>query len=113
MQVKKEEKNDTEIVLTKPLSLEGESSSDASYKAPNLLQRIIGLFKNVRPGSDLTRFQVSCLPSIQPHMGIKYQGYLLFLVNYFIFYFLLSLENLSILLWIIILSDISLYIYDL
>ncbi|KAE9608085.1 putative oxysterol-binding protein [Lupinus albus] len=54
VQVKKEEKK---IVLTKPLSLEGESNSDTTYTAPNLLQRILSLFKNVRPGSDLTRFE--------------------------------------------------------
>ncbi|KAE9608094.1 hypothetical protein Lal_00003579 [Lupinus albus] len=53
--VKKEEKK---IVLTKPLSLEGESNSDTTYTAPNLLQRILSLFKNVRPGSDLTRFEL-------------------------------------------------------
>ncbi|KAL1359359.1 hypothetical protein AAHE18_04G102500 [Arachis hypogaea] len=45
------------IVVTKPLSLEGESDLDA----PNLLQRILSLFKNVRPGSDLSRFQVPAL----------------------------------------------------
>nr|KYP62286.1 Oxysterol-binding protein-related protein 8 [Cajanus cajan] len=46
------------IVLTKPMTIEKESDSDASYKAPNLMQRILSLFKNVRPGSDLTRFQL-------------------------------------------------------
>ncbi|XP_020221774.1 oxysterol-binding protein-related protein 4C [Cajanus cajan] len=53
--VKMEEKK---IVLTKPMTIEKESDSDASYKAPNLMQRILSLFKNVRPGSDLTRFQL-------------------------------------------------------
>lgn len=45
------------VVLTKPLMLEGESCGD--YNTPNLLQRILSLFKNVRPGADLTHFQVS------------------------------------------------------
>ncbi|KAL2340548.1 hypothetical protein Fmac_008488 [Flemingia macrophylla] len=53
--VKMEEKK---IVLTKPMTIERESDSDASYKAPNLMQRILSLFKNVGPGSDLTRFQL-------------------------------------------------------
>ncbi|RDY10901.1 Oxysterol-binding protein-related protein 4B, partial [Mucuna pruriens] len=56
--VKIEEKKETKIVLTRPLTLVRESESDASYKAPNFLQRILSLFKNVRPGSDLTRFQL-------------------------------------------------------
>lgn len=62
-QVKREEEKETKIVLTKPLTIEKESDSDASYKAPNFLQRILSLFKNVRPGSDLTRFQVRYLLS--------------------------------------------------
>ncbi|XP_061361963.1 oxysterol-binding protein-related protein 4C-like [Gastrolobium bilobum] len=55
----KEEKKKIKVVLTKPLTLGGESDSDAAYRSPNLLQRILSLFKNVRPGSDLTRFQLS------------------------------------------------------
>ncbi|GMN62072.1 hypothetical protein TIFTF001_031154 [Ficus carica] len=47
---------ETQIVLTKPLSLE--SGSDDDYSAPNLIQRILSLFKNIRPGSDLTRLQL-------------------------------------------------------
>ncbi|KAK7265224.1 hypothetical protein RJT34_32840 [Clitoria ternatea] len=46
-------KKERKIVLTKPFLLEGESDSD-----PNLLRRLLSLFKNVRPGSDLTHFQV-------------------------------------------------------
>ncbi|KAE9601648.1 putative oxysterol-binding protein [Lupinus albus] len=50
---------DTNIVLTKPFSLESESdNSDPSYRAPNILSRILSLLKNVRPGSDLTQFQL-------------------------------------------------------
>ncbi|KAJ7979418.1 Oxysterol-binding protein [Quillaja saponaria] len=49
-------KEETKVVLTKPFSLEGDS--DVDYKAPNILQRILSLFKNVRPGSDLTRLQL-------------------------------------------------------
>lgn len=43
-------------VLASPLSLDSESGND--YRAPNLLQRIFSLLKNVRPGSDLTRFSL-------------------------------------------------------
>jgi len=49
------------IVLTKPFSLEGESDAEPFYRAPNLLRRLLGLLKNVRPGSDLTNFQASSL----------------------------------------------------
>ncbi|KAL2458207.1 Oxysterol-binding protein-related protein 4B [Forsythia ovata] len=45
------------VVLTAPLSLERENS-DANYRAPNVLQRILSLLNHVRPGSDLTRIQL-------------------------------------------------------
>lgn len=51
----KEEEEST-VVLTSPLSLDCESGND--YRTPNLLQRLLSLLKNVRPGSDLTRFTV-------------------------------------------------------
>jgi hypothetical protein len=57
-----EEKDETRLVLTKPLALEGES--DADYTAPNPLQLVLSLFKNVMPGSDLTRFQMPPLFNI-------------------------------------------------
>ena len=49
---------ETKIVLTKPLSLDFGDSYD-EYKAPNMLLRALSLLKNIRPGSDLTRLQVS------------------------------------------------------
>jgi len=52
------------IVLTKPFSLRNDSDSEENYSAPNLLQRILSLLKNVRPGSDLTRFQASLISHI-------------------------------------------------
>lgn len=55
---------ETKIVLTKPFQLEGESDLEPSYRAPNLLHRLLSLLKNVRPGSDLTNFQVSSLSSV-------------------------------------------------
>lgn len=61
VQVKSEKKKETKVVLTKPLTLEKESDSKECYRAPNLLQRLISLFKNVGLGSDLTRFQVSLI----------------------------------------------------
>ncbi|KAK7329178.1 hypothetical protein VNO77_23328 [Canavalia gladiata] len=56
VQVKEEE--ETKVVLTKPMTLEKESDTDTAYRAPNLMQRILSLLKNVHPGSDLTRFQL-------------------------------------------------------
>lgn len=50
-------KRENRIVLTKPATLEGEQVAD--YAAPNPLQLVLSLFKNVMPGSDLTRFQAS------------------------------------------------------
>ncbi|GMJ07145.1 OSBP(oxysterol binding protein)-related protein 4C [Hibiscus trionum] len=49
-------KEEIKVVLTKPFSIDGESEAD--YRAPNLIQRILSLFKNVRPGSDLTHFKL-------------------------------------------------------
>jgi len=54
-----QEKN---IVLTKPLATidnNKSSDSDGNYKAPNTLQQVLSLFKNVRLGSDLSRFKAS------------------------------------------------------
>ncbi|PIN16796.1 Oxysterol-binding protein [Handroanthus impetiginosus] len=50
-------------VLTAPLSLEADES-DSNYRAPNIIQRILSLFSNVRPGSDLTRLQLPPLFNI-------------------------------------------------
>jgi hypothetical protein len=46
-----------QVVLTKPLSVDGDVAAD--YKAPNLVQRMLSLIRNIRPGSDLTHFQAS------------------------------------------------------
>ncbi|PKI56685.1 oxysterol-binding protein-related protein 4C-like [Punica granatum] len=51
-----EEHNATRAVLTAPLTLDGDS--DVNYGAPNLLQRVLSVLKSVRPGSDLTHFQL-------------------------------------------------------
>ncbi|KAL0734974.1 hypothetical protein Bca4012_011184 [Brassica carinata] len=45
-----------QVVLAKPFSLEDEKNSE--HTTSNLIQRILSLFKNVRPGSDLTNFQL-------------------------------------------------------
>ncbi|XXG58005.1 hypothetical protein AAC387_Pa04g0428 [Persea americana] len=47
---------DSGVVLTPPLCLEGGLAAEC--RTPNMLQRILSLFKNVRPGSDLTRFEL-------------------------------------------------------
>ncbi|CAN8248383.1 unnamed protein product [Cochlearia groenlandica] len=44
------------VVLAKPISLDDEKASE--NKTSDLIQRILSLFKNIRPGSDLTNFQV-------------------------------------------------------
>lgn len=51
-----EEEMKRHVVLAKPFSLEDEK--DSEHTTSNLIQRILSLFKNVRPGSDLTNFQV-------------------------------------------------------
>ncbi|XP_054807441.1 oxysterol-binding protein-related protein 4C-like [Prosopis cineraria] len=48
-------KEEIKVILTKPFSL---GDTDAAYRAPNLLQRVLSLFKSIRPGSDLTHFQL-------------------------------------------------------
>ncbi|XP_027338348.1 oxysterol-binding protein-related protein 4C-like [Abrus precatorius] len=48
---------ETSIVLTKPFSFGNESDSE-DYNATNLLKRTLSLLKNVRPGSDLSRFEL-------------------------------------------------------
>ncbi|KAL0646796.1 hypothetical protein Bca4012_045087 [Brassica carinata] len=45
-----------QVVLVKPFSLDDEK--DSEHTTSNLIQRILSLFKNVRPGSDLTNFQL-------------------------------------------------------
>ncbi|KAL9325940.1 hypothetical protein ACSQ67_006585 [Phaseolus vulgaris] len=49
---------ETKIVLSRPLSLERQSDQETNYKAPNILRRILSLFKNVRPGSDVSCFKL-------------------------------------------------------
>ncbi|WVZ12019.1 hypothetical protein V8G54_016549 [Vigna mungo] len=49
---------ETKIVLSKPLTLEGETDSDEHCETPNILQRILSLFKNMRQGSDLSCFKL-------------------------------------------------------
>ncbi|KAI0504625.1 hypothetical protein KFK09_015577 [Dendrobium nobile] len=43
--------------LTPPLSLE--KGLAAEHRPPNMFHRVLSLFRNVRPGSDLTNFQAS------------------------------------------------------
>ncbi|KAJ6699701.1 OXYSTEROL-BINDING PROTEIN-RELATED [Salix purpurea] len=56
MNLVSEGNDDIKVVLTKPFLLYGDA--DADYKAPNFVQRLFSLFRNVRPGSDLTNFQL-------------------------------------------------------
>ncbi|XP_043714681.1 oxysterol-binding protein-related protein 4C-like [Telopea speciosissima] len=57
-----EENVDKNPVLTPPISLDGGMNVDLSTK--DHLQRALSVFKNVRPGSDLTRFQ------LPPHFNL-------------------------------------------
>ncbi|KAK4257726.1 hypothetical protein QN277_007280 [Acacia crassicarpa] len=63
------------VILTKPLSLNDEDEAHDNggrYSAPNLLQRIFTLFSHVRPGSDLSNFQ---LPATFNLPKSQLQGY--------------------------------------
>ncbi|RDX65815.1 Oxysterol-binding protein-related protein 4B, partial [Mucuna pruriens] len=53
-------KKETKIVLTKPFSLEGESDLEPSYRAPNLLRRLLSLLKNLPPVFNLPKSQLQC-----------------------------------------------------
>jgi hypothetical protein len=60
--VVQENKEEKKIMVTNSLlQLANELDSEEGYKAPNLLQRLFSLFKNVRLGSDITHFQVVSL----------------------------------------------------
>ncbi|GJN04023.1 hypothetical protein PR202_ga21531 [Eleusine coracana subsp. coracana] len=56
MQVETEGEATCTAVLTPPLSLEGGLA--AELRPANLVQRVLSLFRNVRPGSDLSHFQL-------------------------------------------------------
>lgn len=58
---KKDDDTKSIVFLSSPLSLDGNYATSSNGGVPNLLQRVFSLFKNVRPGSDLTSFQVSIL----------------------------------------------------
>ncbi|CAN4084943.1 unnamed protein product [Withania somnifera] len=75
-----EKKVEPRVVLTAPLSLDGESD-DANYRAPNLLQRILSLFSSVRPGSDLTRTQLPPLFNL-PKSQLQCYGESVYCINH-------------------------------
>ncbi|KAL2928839.1 Oxysterol-binding protein-related protein 4C [Bienertia sinuspersici] len=75
-ELKIESKRD--VVLTSPLSIDGESNND--YKPPNLLQMIFSLLNNVRPGADLTRFQLPPLFNL-PKSHLQCFGESVYCVN--------------------------------
>ncbi|KAI3775279.1 hypothetical protein L1987_49850 [Smallanthus sonchifolius] len=76
-QVKKNEE-EFPAVLTSPFALNSEAGND--YRAPNLLQRIFSLLKNVRPGSDLTRFSLPASFNI-PKSQLQCYGESVYCVN--------------------------------
>ena len=59
VQVESEGELEAAAVLTPPLSLEGGLA--AELRPANLAQRVLSLFRNVSPGSDLSHFQVRLL----------------------------------------------------
>ncbi|GMH17949.1 hypothetical protein Nepgr_019790 [Nepenthes gracilis] len=76
---KKDNDNSNEdIILSTPFLLEWESNVD--HKAPNILQRIISLFKNARLGSDLTTFQLPTHFNI-PKSQLQFYGESVYGVN--------------------------------
>lgn len=73
-----------EAVLSAPLSLDDEQDTNNNkYRAPNLVKRILSLFTNIRPGSDLTRLQASPSPS---------QLYTLIIFKYISMIYLLTVD---------------------
>lgn len=74
--MKIEDKRD--VVLTSPLSLDWESNND--YKPPNILQMVFSLLNNVRPGADLTRFQLPPLFNL-PKSHLQCYGESVYCVN--------------------------------
>nr|GEX98689.1 oxysterol-binding protein-related protein 4C-like [Tanacetum cinerariifolium] len=68
--------NELTAVLTAPLSLDTESVNGS----PNLLHRIFSLLKNVRPGSDLTRFTLPPIFNI-PKSQLQCYGESVYSVN--------------------------------
>lgn len=72
---------DKEAVLSVPLSLDDEEdSNNKEYRAPNLVKRILSLFTNIRPGSDLTRLQLPPLFNI-PKSQLQCYGELVYSNN--------------------------------
>ncbi|KAJ9141327.1 hypothetical protein P3X46_031871 [Hevea brasiliensis] len=81
--------DETQVVLTKPTSLEGDSDV---YQPPNLVRRILSLFKNVRPGSDLTNFQLPPLFNI-PKSQLQCYGESVYAVGKDLLHKINSAEN--------------------
>lgn len=75
-----EENTKRVVVLTGPLRLESESSDGEDYRAPNLLHRVLSLFKSVHPGTDLTRLQLSPMFNM-PKSQLQCFGETLYCIN--------------------------------
>ncbi|XP_021852547.1 oxysterol-binding protein-related protein 4C isoform X2 [Spinacia oleracea] len=75
-ELKNEKKRD--VILTNPVSLDGDSNND--YKPPNVLQMVFSLLNNVRPGADLTRFQLPPLFNL-PKSHLQCYGESVYCVN--------------------------------
>ncbi|ESQ54714.1 hypothetical protein EUTSA_v10025441mg [Eutrema salsugineum] len=70
-----EEETRRHLVLAKPIALEDEKDSENT--ASNGIRRILSLFKNVRPGSDLTNFQLP--PQLnQPRSQLQCYGEMIY-----------------------------------
>ncbi|XP_019177948.1 PREDICTED: oxysterol-binding protein-related protein 4C-like isoform X2 [Ipomoea nil] len=65
-------------VLTAPIALGDEY--DSEYRAPNMLQVILSLLKNVRPGADLTRIPVPPLLNL-PKSHLQLYGETVYSTN--------------------------------
>ncbi|KAL9260636.1 Oxysterol-binding protein-related protein [Drosera capensis] len=75
---RKDENTVNSVVLTAPYSSEGDTIVD--YSTPNICTRLFSLLKNVRPGSDVTRFQLPPIFNV-PKSLLQCNGESIYCVN--------------------------------
>ncbi|KAK8655144.1 hypothetical protein V6N13_107734 [Hibiscus sabdariffa] len=65
-----ESRDETKVIISRPLSIHGDSEEDSTYKAPRPIQRILSLLKDIGPGFDLTYFKAQ--PLLNPYNICSY-----------------------------------------